>query len=329
MTQSTLHITNGDAAADAIRAAGIGGAVLPWRDVLHEGPVPAGLPLAELSLVRAQFVGASGLDEYEHALTAFRTRDAVLETAERRDEVVLWFEHDLYDQLQLLQVLDWFAANPRPARLTLVQSDAYLGSLELEAYVALYQRRVAVTREQLDLAGTAWAAFRSPDPDAITSLLRVDTAPMPFLRGALERQLEEYPSTQNGLSRSERQILEALADGALSVAHAFHRAHHERERAVFLGDAVFATYLERLSDTGDPVVVFDDGTRIRAPRADYEVNGFPQRVVNRTDLAPVVAAGRVDWVRHNGIDRWLGGVHLVGRDVPWRWDPDRRRLTSG
>ncbi len=35
-----LHLTNGDSAADLIREAGIGGKVLPWRDVLHMGPVP-------------------------------------------------------------------------------------------------------------------------------------------------------------------------------------------------------------------------------------------------------------------------------------------------
>jgi hypothetical protein len=22
----------------------------------------------------------------------------------------------------------------------------------------------------------------------------------------------------------------------------------------------------------------------------------------------------------NGVDRWIGGVHLTGHAVPWRWD---------
>lgn len=34
----TLHISNGDHAAERIRFAGITGDVVPWRDVLHEGP---------------------------------------------------------------------------------------------------------------------------------------------------------------------------------------------------------------------------------------------------------------------------------------------------
>ena len=27
-----------------------------------------------------------------------------------------------------------------------------------------------------------------------------------------------------------------------------------------------------------------------------------------------------DQVALNGIDRWIGGVHLRGRRMPWRWD---------
>jgi hypothetical protein len=44
-----LILTNGDSATGAIRAAGIAGEILPWRDVLHDGPVPTGLELDDLS----------------------------------------------------------------------------------------------------------------------------------------------------------------------------------------------------------------------------------------------------------------------------------------
>jgi hypothetical protein len=28
----------------------------------------------------------------------------------------------------------------------------------------------------------------------------------------------------------------------------------------------------------------------------------------------------------NGVDRWIGGVHLRGRQVPWRWDDGTESL---
>ena len=33
-----------------------------------------------------------------------------------------------------------------------------------------------------------------------------------------------------------------------------------------------------------------------------------------------VLAGHQDHLTRNGIDRWIGGVHLSGHDVPWRFD---------
>ncbi|MDP4504935.1 hypothetical protein [Nonomuraea turcica] len=33
-----------------------------------------------------------------------------------------------------------------------------------------------------------------------------------------------------------------------------------------------------------------------------------------------VLHGRQDHVTLNGVDRWIGGVHLAGRAVPWRWN---------
>src|SRR3954452_19856022 len=39
---SLLHVTNGESAGNTIRQTTLGGAVLSWQDVLHEGPVPEG-----------------------------------------------------------------------------------------------------------------------------------------------------------------------------------------------------------------------------------------------------------------------------------------------
>ena len=42
-----------------------------------------------------------------------------------------------------------------------------------------------------------------------------------------------------------------------------------------------------------------------------------------------VLAGRADQIRLNGIDRWIGGVHLEGRDVQWRWDDGTEAIVPG
>jgi hypothetical protein len=71
--------------------------------------------------VRAQFSASCGWTSFEEAVGLFSRRDQVLADSLGQDEVVLWFEHDLYDQLQLIQILDWYAHQDlRQTKLTLI-----------------------------------------------------------------------------------------------------------------------------------------------------------------------------------------------------------------
>jgi hypothetical protein len=195
---------------------------LPWRDALHEGPVPA-VADGELSRIRARFWASQGTDGSE----LFAERDRMLAAAE---QLVLWFEHDLYDQLQLIHVL---SSSDVPAEL--VQAETYLGEAELA-------EPTTVSEAQRRAASAAWAAFRSPDP---RGLERLECDGLPLLRAALDRLLEEYPSVRNGLGRSEHQALEAVAAGARTRLEAFSAAQ-AKEQARFMGDTTFFALLERL-----------------------------------------------------------------------------------
>ena len=55
-----LHITNGDSVAEPLRQLFPEDEVLPWRDVLHEGPVPEKLDAEGLREVRAAFLARRG-----------------------------------------------------------------------------------------------------------------------------------------------------------------------------------------------------------------------------------------------------------------------------
>jgi hypothetical protein len=306
-----LNITNGDSAAERLRAADIEGDILVWRDVLHEGPVPGRLGFAQLREVRARFIGDRGWATYDDALEGFTARDAMLDASGGRDEVVLWFEHDLYDQLQLIQILHRLdTQGPDPGRLTLACEADYLGMMSVDRVRALHARRANINRQQVHLASAAWVAFTAPEAARVTALLENDTTALPFLGPALRRHLEEFPSTRTGLSRSEQQALEVIAAGAGTIAAAFPQAHHQREEPVFLGDVVFAWYLERMSQVREPLVLFDDGTTVAAPKQGDDRRAFWDRAVRITAVGGRVLAGDENAVALNGIDRWLGGVHL-------------------
>ena len=209
-TGQVLNITNGGAAADNLRRAGLPGDILTWDDMLHEGPVPE-LPLETLSGERARFIHACAGDDAATLLQRFHERDEKLRDQARYARILLWFEHDLYDQLQLIQLLAFFHEQSGViGRLGLINPDRYLGMLEPSVLRALLREERSITPAQLELASRAWSAFREPTHESLQKLLREDLDDLPWLRMALLRLLEEYPACNDGLSRTERQLLEEL-----------------------------------------------------------------------------------------------------------------------
>jgi hypothetical protein len=328
-----LHITNGDAAANVLRKAGITDPILPWRDTLHEGPVPAGLSLRELSRVRAEFIAECGWGRPEEIVRQFDARDATLEGSLSEPAVLLWFESDLYDQLQLCQVLAWYRDQPSVPTLSLISSsdpkDASfrgLGTLSPEAIAEVAQRAQPVKREQLNLAARAWEAFRSDDPVALEKLLRASTRALPDLEAALKRLLQELPGRANGLSRTEHAALKAVAEGARAPAEVF-VAVHTREERPFMGDWPFWRLLAHLSGSGTALLELASGARPRFPPQVPAAAAFGAQRFRLTPAGREVLEGKRDAVHTIGIDRWWGGTHLRSDGTVWRWDEASKTLS--
>lgn len=337
----TLHVTNGDIAAESLIRSGLEGASVPWRDLLHDGPVPADDDRAIFQRTRTAFiVGMHWATEPEVA-AQFVTRDAMLDATGADDEVVLWFEPDLYDQLQLLQVLARLArrADDQRPRVTIAPADTYLGPLDADDYPPLYHERRDIGPVEFAQALAAWTAFTATTPFALhetTSRLsreirahRYAADPdvrLPYLAAALRRQIEEYPDTRMGLGRTERQLCEALAHGPMSLSSLYMK-NQSAEAWVWLGDSTCAWYLERLGGGAHPVIAHADGTPLVDPTIPHAGQSFWQRTTQLTAFGRDVVLGRADFVQANGIDRWIGGVHCTTASH-WRWDAQHHRVIA-
>src|SRR5207302_92319 len=99
----------GESVVLGLRDGSIPGGYLSWSDPLHDGPVPRASSLQNLSDARAEALSSFGWGAYDDIRSTFAARDGVLADFRSHEEVVLWFEHDLYDQLQLIQLFDWFS----------------------------------------------------------------------------------------------------------------------------------------------------------------------------------------------------------------------------
>ncbi len=192
------------------------GDYLAWRDPLHDGPVPEAASLEALSDIRARALADFSWGSYDEIRLEFAERDRTLAGFRDHDETVLWFEHDLYDQLQLLQLLDWLSRQDLAGVcLSLIQVGEHpdvpsfhgLGQLDGKQLAALLPGRLPVTERHLALGREAWQAVCSPDPTSLMAAARWDpvaisrAGPAPVARGVsvgFERAF-----------RTERQLLSA------------------------------------------------------------------------------------------------------------------------
>jgi hypothetical protein len=310
-----LHVLNGDCTAELMRGADIPGTFTVWADLLHEGPVMRDLNSAEG--VRERYLSDAGYADSTDVSSNFRDWDAGLEQWTEHDEVVLWLEHDLFDQLLLIRHLTWFAERGVPAgKVSLICIGEFpgitdfhgLGELSSEQLTTLLPTRQRITSGQTAVAIRAWKAFTAAEPGELEEFVQEEAVGFPFLVPALRRMLGEYPSTYNGLSLSEQHALEALAVRTSTDVGQLMRELHRHEHFFYMPDGSVAHMMRSLS-TGENTLVVVDGPDTRATPNDRFMI---------TELGRSVTRGEADAISLRGIDRWLGGVHLHSPENVWR-----------
>lgn len=267
----------------------------------------------------------TGAGSAEFLLHRFRERDQTL-TDNRDGTYVLWFEADLYDQLQVVQILARLdELNVAAERISLICIGEYpgiahfggLGELSAEQLRHLPSSGAcsSVTQEALELSSRAWSAVRPSRPDGLPELLHSRNGVLRFLAEAVDRLCREYPSTRDGLSLTERRILAATAghtgtpDSRRPLAHEVFSRAAEREARPFLGDTWAFAAMDRLARARVPLLVGEPGAGPVAATS----------AVALTQTGMDVLAGCADHMELNDIDRWVGGVALNGHSS-WRFD---------
>jgi hypothetical protein len=292
---------------------------------MYEGPAPGGLRAEAWRDMRASFLAGGLFATIEDARQYLKACDDALAAFPQHEEVVIWLDHRLSDQLILIKVLDWFSRQDLGAvKLSLICAGNYpgmdnfvgLGQLTADQLASLIETRSRVTDEQLRLAQAGWGAFTSPDPTAIERFIATGPSALSFLATAFRRHLEQFPSVDGGLSRTERQALSILNDRGSLPAPGLFVAVQRLEEQIFMGHEAFNRMMAELSTVRHPLLTISDSP-------EHGLGG-----VTITQTGRSVLESRGDHVELNGIDRWVGGVHLKGNKAAWRWDRSSERLVT-
>lgn len=319
----TLHVRCGSDIKSTLREAGFQGDFLEHSYPYCHGPVSSTSDHYEIEArFLVELAGRFTNLSFEQALVARRQEDAKLAAStEQYQRIVLWMEHDCFDQLVLIRCLAQYAISKRPPVLEMVDVNHFpgamrfigLGQLPVEAIRLLWDKRRTVTDESLQLASKTWEAFTQSEPRPLAAQMRTGCAALPHLGRALHRLLQELPSVIDGMSLTERLVLQVLSSHDASINELLSALTYELDPLPLATDFMLVQTIERMQNLSQPPFTRKAG--IDVWRDILAINATGRRLL----------AGEFDLMSMKPIIRWVGGVEI--QDVPtWRWDERKREV---
>jgi hypothetical protein len=243
------------------------------------------------------------------------------------DRIELWFDSEAESQLALVFVLDYFQKHIElTKKLTLVYPDVVLGRMTPESVETLSPRKEPVSEAQLRLAAQVWAAWQSPSPERLVSLLAEDMSALPFLKGNVLRLLDELPAEGGGLTASELILLTLVEKGNADFGQVMARYLQDIQLGTYRGFGA-GQLLDDLAHAKTPAIT-------GLPSGPYDTALMEDEarrklyVSSPLTLSPFgtrLLAGDADFAEGRPSPRWWGATRLTS-ERQWRWDATRQKL---
>ncbi|MDR9745908.1 sigma-70 family RNA polymerase sigma factor [Paenibacillus taichungensis] len=324
-----LHIMNGDHAADRLRQSGIQGEILVWRELYTFGPITRNMRNEKDRSERAQYLEHHlGIPQTEYL--KIKELEQTLKSFHQHEEIVLWFEYDLYDQAMLSYLLHYFREQDlKNTKLNLLCIDNYpdiehfrgLGQLTPSQIGRLSGTWHVMGVEEIQAGSEFWAAYASSDIQDHKDYLLKNTSVLPFSHAAFKAHLSRLPSVSNGLGIIEQSTLEAIREGVNSPYPLFKHVG-DQLHILGMGDLEYWAHLKRMAEKPHALLQLSGVQAF--PNFQQHHDEFRHAVLSLTELGIQVLNGEVDWalLRHDtSYTSWIGGLQIgEEEDTPWRWD---------
>lgn len=212
-----LHITNGDDLSEMIREMNLPGDLITFREMLCEGPVSLNVGDEKFISLRSKFLKET------YSITEKEYQDKFIYELEQLgainnyDEIVLWFEFDLFSHMNLLAVITFLLQNKKQDPLSLVCSRKLEGELEMVPLSELseehleqhYNFRIPLTEDDIDTALFIWEVYCSNNHKRLFSEIK-KSSNFEYLSSSIRAHIERFPSTKTGLNTLEINVLKLI-----------------------------------------------------------------------------------------------------------------------
>ena len=224
MSHKQLHITNGSALTQRLNVLQFEGEFLTWHEMLCEGPTTLHIDNDNFINTRETF-----LTEYyglEYKREEFKTELDKLNHLDGFEEIVLWFEYDLFCHINLIGVISLLRQKNIDLPISLVCSGRVegekglkgLGELKSHQLRSHYKHRATLNNDDLALAEQCWTIYNSDNHNDFKPLI-VTSSSFEYLTNCLKAHLKRFPDTRSGLGTLEFNILKLIKANEIKSMH--------------------------------------------------------------------------------------------------------------
>lgn len=217
----TLHILNGDSTLEKFAKSKINGDTLVWQEVLCEGDVSNEIGSDAFWKNRYTFFESnfnlSKLEYFDKTIVEI----VKLNDVSKYSEIILWFEYDLYCQINLLAACAYLLKSFRKdINYYLICTGREKGKSELQSltdypamsYKYLFLNKIKITRNNLLFAEQCWQTYAENDADKLKEFDFNQNPKFSYLQAAINQHLKRFPSN-NGLNQIEQKVLTLINSG--------------------------------------------------------------------------------------------------------------------
>ncbi len=219
---TTVHILNGDSTSYFIEKSGLAGDSIIWREMLCDGPLSRDVGSDQFWKTRYEFFeGKLGVEKLEYFDKVIKEVVAI-EDLSNYKEVVLWFEYDLFCQINLLALCSYLLKHYKKdisyylVCVGEVQGKEHFLTLADYAphdYIELYQNKIKLSRNDLLYADACWDQYFEGDVEKLTSFDFNKNSKFKYFDVAIKQYLKNVKES-NGFDQISRKILQVIDEGS-------------------------------------------------------------------------------------------------------------------
>lgn len=213
----TYHILNGDMLSGQLKQTTIEGEQIICRECLVVGEV-TGHTLAQFWESRARYISSmynTTAEEYYNKCVRELTQ---INKLPEGSDICLWFEDDLFCQVNMWFVVSLLRSRPAKDRIFRVfpithkQADHWqgFGGSDASMLEQAYRSKVLCTTEDMELADALWTAYRTADFEKLRTLSRNSSPCFRHLEAVCQAHIDRFPTDQS-LPRPDNEVKDIIA----------------------------------------------------------------------------------------------------------------------